>query len=470
MGGVSSAVNGELSAGSATCRRCRVARTRVCQMQPDQNGVAHRCLQTSRRIVRTMIALRHLLLLPLLALCLTLRGADLDIITPAGVSQQGPGFAHTMVATGLNVPQTTNWTIVSGSDGIATLPLIITNVGFGSATGVTNVSVNGAVGPALAIGQQRGFSVSFTPTALSFSFTVTITSNCEFDPQFTFTITGTVDPAPNIVVTRNLVTILDGGGDNLGTVPHSFIQRLTYTIRNTGTNPLILGTPTAGAGTGCTFTIVSTTPAINGGSTGTLVIDLTPTAGSASFSAPISFSTNDTDSNPFNFLILGVIIAPEPEITITRAGSNINTGIPNQITGAAKGETLMLTYTISNTGFTTLNFTTPAFANLVNCAVVITVPPVLTLAAPANSSVPPLSTTFQVALTPIDKGNYSFDVVLPATINDTDESTFTISNFGRALNSARPAGDEPPCGLGSGVGVLMLAAFGFVLVGGRSRR
>jgi hypothetical protein len=105
-------------------------------------------------------------------------------------------------------------------------------------------------------------------------------------------------------------------------------QTRTFTINNTGTAPLTLGAVTVPAG----FTIV-TPPAASvaaGGST-TVVVRLDASV-AGNYSGTLTFTTNDSDENPFNFTISGnVNPVPVPEIEVLDGTTNIpdNTGSVN---------------------------------------------------------------------------------------------------------------------------------------------
>ena len=91
---------------------------------------------------------------------------------------------------------------------------------------------------------------------------------------------------------------------NLGTTGRSWRNK-NYTIQNSGTINLTVGTITIGGLNASEF-VVTTAPAASvaaGGST-TFSITFTPTA-LGNRTANVSFVTNDPDENPFNFDIAG---------------------------------------------------------------------------------------------------------------------------------------------------------------------
>ncbi|MBM4084320.1 MAG: choice-of-anchor D domain-containing protein, partial [Planctomycetes bacterium] len=124
-------------------------------------------------------------------------------------------------------------------------------------------------------------------------------------------------PAPEIVVEGlNSQNIVDGDttpnvtdGTDLGAVAQdSLSPTSTFTVRNTGTSALTLGTPSVPSG----FTItdpLSTSIAAGGSDTFTLQLS---TSAVGTFSGDVSFTTNDSNESPFNFRITGIVTADTP--------------------------------------------------------------------------------------------------------------------------------------------------------------
>jgi Ca2+-binding RTX toxin-like protein len=194
----------------------------------------------------------------------------------------------------------------------------------------------GAVNPPLGFSLIEGLSTSIAPGA-SDTFTVqlntetpgTFTGNVSFgtndsdENPFNFQITGVVTPPPPPPLAEIAVSggedILDGDTTpslsdftNFGSVAQDdpVIQR-TFTVRNLGGSILTLGAISLPAG----FTLIEgLSPTIAAGTFDTFTIQFN-TSDAGAYAGDISFSTNDSDENPFSFSIMGVVIStPAPAI------------------------------------------------------------------------------------------------------------------------------------------------------------
>lgn len=120
----------------------------------------------------------------------------------------------------------------------------------------------------------------------------------------------------------NVVGVADGGTDaTFGSVLASggTIDR-TYTIQNTGTEALTVGSVTVSGANSGDFTIISQPAAsVAAGGTTTFTVRFDP-SGMGTRTATLSFSNNDMDENPYNFSISG-----------TGDGPPIMGNIPNQV-------------------------------------------------------------------------------------------------------------------------------------------
>ena len=199
----------------------------------------------------------------------------------------------------MTVNYTVNGTATRGSDytnlsGVVTIPagaasaaIIVTPIND------TLVEANETVLLALAAG--AGYAIGSPNNA-----TVTIADN-------------DAPPTPEIVVLGNAVIDCGRRHDAEFTADHTDFGTVTqggaamsrtFTVRNDGTGPLTLGTVTAP--TGFTVTAQPAASVAAGGGTTTFTVRLdTATAGTKS--GDVSFSTNDSDENPFNFRITGTV-------------------------------------------------------------------------------------------------------------------------------------------------------------------
>ncbi len=127
--------------------------------------------------------------------------------------------------------------------------------------------------------------------------------------------------APEIDVQGNGVLIIDGSttpsttnGTDLGSTAVGATLRVTYTVRNTGTAALSLGTPSLPAG----FSIDPTdtlAASLAAGASDTFKV-LVDTSAAGTKSGQISIGNNDTDENPFNFNITATVTGGAPTPTL----------------------------------------------------------------------------------------------------------------------------------------------------------
>jgi hypothetical protein len=127
--------------------------------------------------------------------------------------------------------------------------------------------------------------------------------------------------APEVAVECAGVAILDGNATPSVTDGTSFANASqygpgtsrTYTVRNTGTATLTLGGVSVPEGFAVTEELSGSLAA---GESDIFTVQLLTTA-AGTFGGEITFATNDSDENPFNFQIAGVVAAPsQPNLTI----------------------------------------------------------------------------------------------------------------------------------------------------------
>ena len=301
----------------------------------------------------------------------------------------------------------------------------------------TNVTVNSISAPASTTvtggGTTTTFTVQYSPTiAGGFSFDVSFTNNDADENPYNFTVSGTATGAPEIAVAETGLgqgAVADGGTLAQGSHPIGSAVTLTFTTTNSGTDTLSVSTATSSSASNVTVDSISahasSTVAPSGGTT-TFTVQYTPTiAGGYSFD--LSFANTDADENPYNFTVSGNGSA-SPEIDVQRpAASSIADGDTDAQGNIDTLEQQTLTYTVVNSGTTTLTLVgTPTSSNTSNVTVdSISAPGSTALAASA-------STTFTVSYTVQAAGAFSFD--LDIVSNDADETTYdiTVSGNGQA--------------------------------------
>lgn len=198
------------------------------------------------------------------------------------------------------------------------------------------------------INQYTTFEVTFNPTAVGVrNATITIANNDSNESAYDFAIKGTAVTA-NINIIGNTFTIADNDTTpsttdftNFGTTNVNAPISRTYTIQNTGSEPLALnGTPRVSiSGTGASSYSVSVQPAatIAAGGSSTMQITFNPiTIGTKT--AVISITNDDpqTGKNPYTFSITGAGIQAFSDSDGDGVFDNVdsdddNDGIPDSI-------------------------------------------------------------------------------------------------------------------------------------------
>lgn len=233
------------------------------------------------------------------------------------------------------------------------------------------------------------------------------------------TLLGTV-AAPEIQVLDGTTNIADDlssvslGTANLGAAPLT----KTFTVKNVGTTAL---TVNAVSVTGTGFSVVAPNftagQTIAPGAQATFTIQLTTgTAGAAN--GTVSFVTNDSNENPFNFAITGTISAPEIDVFTGVNPVPDNTGTVTFDSSRQGDLGSTKSFTIQNSGSGDLTIGT------------VVVPTGFTLVtAPATVVAPGTSTTMTVRLNTTTTGTASG--TLSFSTNDSDETAynFTITGY-----------------------------------------
>ncbi|WP_052467157.1 choice-of-anchor D domain-containing protein [Psychroserpens damuponensis] len=241
-------------------------------------------------------------------------------------------------------------------------------------------------------------------------------------------------PTPEINVQGNAVNIVDGdttpsvtddtdfGNVNTtgGTNPN------TFTIQNTGTATLAVGAITIGGANASDFT-VTTLPAttVASSSNTTFVITFNPSA-DGQRNANVTIVNGDSDENPYNFNIQGTGFTPLPEINIRGNGNTITDGdtTPAAIDDTDFGlinifaETNVNTFTIQNTGTSSLTVGTITISGAHAGDFTITSSPAATVAASGNTS-------FDITFDPSGAGIRTAAVSI--VNNDSNENPYNFN-------------------------------------------
>ena len=277
----------------------------------------------------------------------------------------------------------------------------------------------------LAVGASDTFVVNFSSaTAWTYSGQITISNNDSDEDPYNFDIIAVAADLPEINVTGIDVTIVDGdttpsisdGTDFGSMLPGAFVSH-TFTVSNTGTGWLYLGTPsiTGGFKLGSDTLVTSLGPGVSD----TFSVNFSSTT-ATTFNGQVSITNNDSDESPYNFALKAVVTG-NPEIDVFGNGASIVDGdsTPNTTDGTdfgnvVPGSTISQTFTVMNTGNATLYlgsvYLTGVFSQGSD--------PLVTSLAPGASDT--FSVNFSSSVAAIYTGQVSF------SNNDSDESPYNF--------------------------------------------
>ncbi len=284
----------------------------------------------------------------------------------------------------------------------------------------------------IAAGGSEMFQVRLDADAAgSFSGRISFANNDSDENPYDFAISGVVDvpPAPEIEVSESGSDVPDNDGSvDYGTTTVGYAITKTFTISNTGNAELTLSEPSSIPDG---FSRVGTFPSsIAAGGFETFQVRLDADA-AGSFSGRVSFANNDSDENPYDFAVAGVVnVPPAPEIEVSESGSDVpdNDGSVDYGTTTV-GNPVIKTFTISNTGNAELNVSAPFIAD--GFSLVGTFP-----ASIAASG----SDTFQVRLDADAAGSFSGRVSFAN--NDDDENSYDFAILGTVQGVIIPTVDQ----------------------------
>jgi hypothetical protein len=219
-------------------------------------------------------------------------------------------------------------------------------------------------GGSLAPGESGSFTIRLNTNQLGDqSGQVRINSNDTNEDPFNFGISGrVVEPAPvrapEITVLRSGNVIVDGKGSiSFGNVLRGTVEERTFVVRNDGDERLNLGSLNVPVGFIVMDGLVSS---LKPGDSDQVTIRMVSVAAGV-FGGQVSFGTNDSDENPFNFSINGTVEnktpVQRPEIVVTLSGQGELNSDGGRISfGKAKQNAngATRTFTVTNTGNATL--------------------------------------------------------------------------------------------------------------------
>ncbi len=276
------------------------------------------------------------------------------------------------------------------------------------------------------------FKIKFTPISLGNSnCTVSIVSNDANENPYTFALTS-VGVSPEIIVKGRNNEIVSGTsiasgtvGCDFGTVNLSSNFTRSYTISNTGTSSLTLGTVTF-SNPNYTLTKPLGTSIEPGGTAGFSIKYTPSTLGTSA--CTVTIPNNDSNENPYTFALTSVGVSPE--IIVKGRNNEIvsGTSVASGTVGCDFGtvnlsSSFTRSYTISNTGTASLTLGTVTFSN-----------PNYTLTKPLGTSIESGGTAgFSIKYTPSTLGTSACTVTIPN--NDLNENPYTFALTGVGVSS-----------------------------------
>ena len=358
---------------------------------------------------------------------------DFDIkaiaTSPPEINVTGLGVS---IPDGDNTPSTLDGTDFGSvaPNVIMTRTFTVTNSGAGSLSLGTPLMAGGfsmgsdSLVSTLGPGMSDTFSVNFSSaTSGTFTSTVTINNNDSDEAPYDFSVKAFI--GPEIDVKGNGQSIADGDntpsisdGTDFGSILAGTSVSRTFTVLNTGTNWLYLGTPSITGG----FTLGSDTlvTSLGPGTSDTFSVNFMSLT-ATTFNGQVTIANNDNDESPYNFA-LKAIVTGNPEINVLGNGvviidgdSTPNTTDDTDFGNVVPGATTTRTFTVQNTGNATLFlggvYPTGGFSLGSNPLV--------------SSLVPGASDTFSVNFSSSVAGTYTGQVSF--SNNDSDESPYNFA-------------------------------------------
>lgn len=202
---------------------------------------------------------------------------------------------------------------------LGTTSLSVSTITIGGAN-AADFTVTSAPASSVSASGSTSFDITFDPSANGLrSATVSIVNGDSDENPYNFNIEGTgFTPVPEINIRGNATTIVDG--DTTPTIADDTefgaisvtgsTDTNTFTIQNTGTANLSIGTITIGGTHAADFTLTAS-PASSVSASGNTTFDITFDPSAVGLrTASVSIVNGDSDENPYNFNIQGYGITP----------------------------------------------------------------------------------------------------------------------------------------------------------------
>ena len=313
-------------------------------------------------------------------------------------------------------------------------------------TNAADFSVVAVPPSSIPAGSTGVFTISFDPSSAgSKQATVSVVNSDLDEATYTFAITGTGTPTPEIDI-RGTDTLIPSGDTTPSTADGTDFGDLdidapavsrTFEIHNIGSDPLTLsGSPLVeitGANAGEFSLMIAPSSLVNAAASTSFTIDFDPTSVGMK-SATLTVVSDDADESSYSFAIAGNATA-EPEIAVSGNSNNIAAGdsTPDAADGTDFGQVVVAsgnsssTFEIANTGSDVLMLTGATVAELSGPAAAD-----FSLILPMLGGLSPASNlSFDVEFDPSQPGLREATVTIQNS--DSDEGLFTFSISGEGL-------------------------------------
>ncbi len=218
-------------------------------------------------------------------------------------------------ATGVDQGPSFDWTDAANADGYTLL--VDDDPGFGSPEINVNLAGSAANIGGSPLAQNTVYFWTVDASNVNGSTTSTPAS-------YSFTTTGGGGGGPEIRLTRGSFEIMDGGSHDHGSTAEGEPLERAYRIYNDGTTDLTVSNLSVPAG----YTITKQPPSpIAAGDNKAFRFQL-DAASQGTFNGTVSFNTNDSDENPFNFTVMGTVSGMAMPPT-ARVELNNGTAVPD---------------------------------------------------------------------------------------------------------------------------------------------
>lgn len=332
----------------------------------------------------------------------------------------GDGSTADFGSTALGFPITKTFEVQNiGTANLNVANLVITGTDYVEAAGFSNLSI--------APNQTATFAVRLNATMTgTLTGTVIFENNDATENPYNITLTAevTFDPEPEVQLLDGATDITDGTGTvDFGTTPMGLPVIKTFVVRNIGTANLTASNLVVPAG----FEIVNDLDGnpIPPGQQDVFQLALTATA-VGSYNGQISFTTNDADENPFNFMAEGEVV-PAPEAEVRLDGLVISNEGLADFGSTSLGNPLTQTFELHNLGGSPLS---------VSNLVVDGAPYTITLDFEENVIPAGDSTQFMVTLGADAIGTFTATLTFDTT--DPDENPYIVYLTGNVTTNPEP--------------------------------